>query len=871
MPLDDQSRALDALQYFNPDDRDEWVKVGAMLHSTGWGSAKEMWIAWSRTSAKFNERDAETVWKSFKPGGGLKIETLFFRARNLGWDGTANGVLGPLKSSSNGTVKSVAPTSKERSVTVHATISKAEEAVVYRVQHDALFKGCGEFRLTSFPYHDKTGAVVTASVRVDYFDSANKPAKTFRMIRAVDGGFAIGGIDGRRPLYCLPRVMEAKTVIVVEGEKCADALNLLFAAVERTDIVATTSIGGAQSPGKTDWSTIAGKQVFVWPDNDEAGEKYLDAVTALVDSPWNRVKVIRPTNMPPKGDAADWLGPDTSAFGDSASPHDIVEHFGKLLADALTYQAEIATNDTWPEVVLFTEQDLPMFPLESLPDVLRNWVNAESIATQTPQDLAALLTLAACATLLAKRIEVEPRIGWREPVNLFVAVLLEPANRKSAVFANVTAPLRDIELRMIRDAMPEVAHEESKRRQDEIRLKKLEKLAAEKDDSDASAEAQDLSVELALRPLLHSPRLLCDDATDEKIGIMLSEQDGRLASMSAEGGVFDLMRGKYSSNGGTNFDVYLKGHAGDDIVTDRVTRAGLRIERPALTCAYAIQPQVIRELAAQPAFRGRGLLARFLYAAPRSWIGERIIGPPPVPEDVRNAYLKLMERLASIDSANKDEIWILRFDDEADLALREFEGEVEDALDDGGNYEAIPDWAGKMAGAAVRIAGILHCVEFGPDGVIGVGTFRAAAKIVKYLAPHADHVLRMMCGTNGGTIDDSQYILRWIRRHGLMKFTKRDAHQHGRRRFPQPDDMDPALEELIRRGYVRPVVHDTSGPGRPPSPEFDVNPAVFENKNPGTRSHNSQNSGNGRPQGDCVNTVSAIGGFENEDFETVTL
>ncbi|MDA0661089.1 MAG: DUF3987 domain-containing protein [Planctomycetota bacterium] len=864
---DDQSRARSALQFFDSDDRKEWVDVGAMLHSTGWGSSKEMWFEWSRTSEKFSERDAETVWKSFKPGGGLNIETLFFRARNRGWNGTSDGVLGPLKPSSNGIVKSVAPSSVERPQKVYTTIKDAEEAISYRIRHDEKFRGCTEFRVKSFLYHDETGVVVTASVRVDYFDSENKPAKTFRMVRAVDGGFSIGGMDGVRPLYQLPLVAGAKTVVIVEGEKAADSLNQLFGSVERSDVIATTSICGSQSPGKSDWSTLAEKQVYLWPDADEAGEKYLESVATLIVGV---VRVIRPAGMPEKSDAFDWLN-GSGPFGDAALPDEAMEHLEKLLADALAHPTGIATEDAWPDVVPFTERDLPMFPMESLPDVLRKWVNAESIATQTPHDLAALLSLASCAVLLAKRIEVEPRTGWREPVNLFVAVLLEPANRKSAVFTDVTAPLRSIELQMIHGAMSEIYREESMRRQDEMRLKKLEKLASEKGDLEAREQAKDLSVELALRPRRYAPRLLCDDATAEKIGILLDEQGGRLASMSAEGGVFDLMAGKYSSNGGTNFDVYLKGHAGDAIVTDRVSRASLRIERPALTCAYAIQPQVIRGLADQPAFRGRGLLGRFLYAAPPSWIGERIIGPPPVPEGVRNSYHNMMEQLASVSPVIEGEILILRFDDESDLALREFESEVEGALADGGNYEAIRDWAGKMAGAAVRIAGILHCVEFGPDGAIGVGTFRAAAKIARYLAPHADHVLRMMCATNGGTVDDSQYLLRWILRHDLTSFTKRDAHQHGRRRFPQPDNMDPALAELTRRGYIRPVVHDTSGPGRPPSPEFEVNPAVFENKNPGTRSHNSQNSGNGRPQGDCVNTVSAIGGFENEDFDTVTL
>lgn len=80
------------------------------------------------------------------------------------------------------------------------------------------------------------------------------------------------------------------------------------------------------------------------------------------------------------------------------------------------------------------------------------------------------------------------------------------------------------------------------------------------------------------------PRLIVDDATAEKLGIMLAEQGSRIASMSPEGGVFDLMAGLYSKNGIPQFDVYLKGHSGDDLVTDRVSRKSLRVEQPALTC-----------------------------------------------------------------------------------------------------------------------------------------------------------------------------------------------------------------------------------------------------------------------------------------------
>ena len=279
----------------------------------------------------------------------------------------------------------------------------------------------------------------------------------------------------------------------------------------------------------------------------------------------------------------------------------------------------------WPEIVSFDVLDLPVFPTHVLPDVLRNWVEAESHSTQTPAELAALLALSVCAAMIARRVEVEPRPGWRAPVNLLVAALLEPGNRKSAVFSDAIQPLRDLESEDCEDAKPIVAKRQSERRRSETRLKRLEKIAAEKGDAEAAHEADELAVELAQQPEAVLPVRRVDDVTEERLVMVMAAQDGRIVSASPEGGVFDLMKGRYAKNGGTQFNVYLMGHAGDDLVVDRVSRGSIRVERPSLTCAFAVQPIVIKGLASEPAFRGRGLLARFIYAFPRSSIGRRRI------------------------------------------------------------------------------------------------------------------------------------------------------------------------------------------------------------------------------------------------------
>jgi putative DNA primase/helicase len=65
-------------------------------------------------------------------------------------------------------------------------------------------------------------------------------------------------------------------VIVAEGEKAADAAAVLF-----PDAVSTTPLNGAQSPHKTDWALLAGRDVWLWPDNDAAGMKCMQDIAEL--------------------------------------------------------------------------------------------------------------------------------------------------------------------------------------------------------------------------------------------------------------------------------------------------------------------------------------------------------------------------------------------------------------------------------------------------------------------------------------------------------------------------------------------------------------------------------------------------------------
>lgn len=106
----------------------------------------------------------------------------------------------------------------------------------------------------------------------------------------------------RNRLFGLDRIFSPhEPLFIVEGEKCAHALHGL-------DFQAVTSLGGCGSVKLADWAYLSGfKEVYLLPDNDEAGEGYMASVYERLRKVIPTVKVLRLPCLPLKGDVVDWL------------------------------------------------------------------------------------------------------------------------------------------------------------------------------------------------------------------------------------------------------------------------------------------------------------------------------------------------------------------------------------------------------------------------------------------------------------------------------------------------------------------------------------------------------------------------------------
>ncbi len=160
--------------------------------------------------------------------------------------------------------------------------------------------------VATYRYYDTRGNIIASVVRFE--PDGTRENKTFRpyCYRTIDGQTKwILGAPDLRPLYRLPEITLASTVILVEGEGTAQAL-------ANIGIDATTAMQGANAPiEKTDWSPLVGKTVVIWPDNDEPGVTYAKNVAIKLTQIGCRVKVV----APPSDKRSAWDAADCVAEG----------------------------------------------------------------------------------------------------------------------------------------------------------------------------------------------------------------------------------------------------------------------------------------------------------------------------------------------------------------------------------------------------------------------------------------------------------------------------------------------------------------------------------------------------------------------------
>ena len=473
------------------------------------------------------------------------------------------------------------------------------------------------------------------------------------------------------------------------------------------------------------------------------------------------------------------------------------------------------------------------FPYDSFPPVVDAFVRGLANELQVPMALPGLLVLPALS-VAAPRATVEVRPGWVEPhLGVFVCVALPSGERKSPTFSRIFSPVVEWEQQRALELAPAIA---GSRAIVEMKRKALARAMRKHDQEQVAALAEEVRV--AEGQLVVAPRLMTGDSTAEALVELMASQRGRVASVSPEATLFDIVLGRHGKR--PSLDVYLQGYSGEPIRVDRVLRDARGVDHPMLSIALTAQPSVLRELGQVPRLRGRGLLSRFFWSAPESLIGRRQVAPARVAAPVQEAYCDLVQALLSARAEQEEqgrEALALRLSSGAHDVLRQFERELEPRMDPlGGDLSPIADWAGKLAGGVARVAGLLHVArgaELLRDLEIGEGVMTDAVILGEHFLDEAQTAFAVM-GEPEPVTDGLLvlgYLDRVVRRVGRT-VSRRDLHQKARGRdvFRAGNRFDAALEALVEHDYLRvdPGERPQGRVGRPPGPFYVVNPLWFD-------------------------------------------
>lgn len=159
-----------------------------------------------------------------------------------------------------------------------------------------------------YEYKNEQGQTLGYVVRLEDKDGCKiTPTLTYCQNEQGQQHWRWKGFEGQRPLYGLDRLDKDKPVLIVEGEKSADAAQKLL-----PEYAVLSWHGGAGAVAKADWSPLVGRDVTIWPDNDAPGFKAATKITKTLkqlhagQNIKAQIKTVDlPKDLPEKWDLAD--------------------------------------------------------------------------------------------------------------------------------------------------------------------------------------------------------------------------------------------------------------------------------------------------------------------------------------------------------------------------------------------------------------------------------------------------------------------------------------------------------------------------------------------------------------------------------------
>lgn len=489
-------------------------------------------------------------------------------------------------------------------------------------------------------------------------------------------------------------------------------------------------------------------------------------------------------------------------------------------------------NDSWDKLVPLNEVVLPAFPIDALPDVLKNYVSDVAESTQTPIDMAGVASLALMSIAMQPRYKVFGKADWEEQLSLYCMIVAEPSDRKSAVFNQIIKVIQSFEAEYNEHHSIDVLKSQEEHTSLEKRYKKAtkdyENGKITKDEYDEAFRKY--STHKVIKPI----SLTLDDVTSESLTNEIESQEGCIALVSSEGGIFDIISGSYTNF--PNIDIFLKGYSGDFIKVSRIGRPSLYVKNPRLTILLTVQPKVLESVVNNGTFTGRGLSARFLYSVPKSLVGSRRFETKPINFDNKKRFSDLIHEILK---EPKSSTTYITLSNDAYSLLKYYYEEFESRLIT--DLKEIGGWAGKLVGNILRISALItraRNVKYdaflytpssddSAEWIVQKEDMESAIKLGDYFLEHARYAFDFM--DDNTTKKQALNFLEKLKATKTNKISFREASRMCKF-MNKKENATAVIGLLTDYGYLR----EKQGTSRAHNKGiiYEVNPAIYDEEHP---------------------------------------
>ena len=481
--------------------------------------------------------------------------------------------------------------------------------------------------------------------------------------------------------------------------------------------------------------------------------------------------------------------------------------------------------DDWPPIRLTSLPGVDPFPLDVLPEPARQF--AEAVAWSiggSRVDFAALGVLVAASAAIGGSCRVKITSSHYQSASLYAIGVGRSSDGKSPAFEAALAPIWAIQARLRADWKRDIERWE------------------------LTPEA-----EQGPRPILK--RIATSSPTCEALGgILRSNPRGLMVIPDETTGWLNSLN-QYKSKGNDR-QFWLSAWGGATIYIDRAKdkEEPIAVPRPFLSVVGGMTPG---DLAAidKSGTAGDGFTARLLIVYPDPT--RRVWNNDGVHPGVAGEYARMLDRLyARVMPENDDgtpEAVVVSIDPEADSILENWFNSHQDEIEEHGFPESLHAHWGKLDAYLYRYALASHLMDLACGAAdpnaeippISVATINRAIRFVAYLKSHARrvHHATNQRASNGG--DNVQALLKWIIPSDRRTFSIRDINNNFDRFEDDPATLEDALKWMVDKHLIRPIERPaTPGRGRPSTPKFEANPALWKSRQNRQNPQKNQNSSN---------------------------